>query len=440
VKRALIALGVLAILASAGAAFAWWWNERETRDIRGSRGTEFVATEVPGASTTTVPTETKGESEEQDGDESRAVVWPTYGLDPARTRYAPDFRHRPPYRKLWSLRALNLVEFPPVIAYGRLYFSNTAGRFFAVDAETGEVVWSRLLRRGSGASPTVADGVVYHPLMNARGEARESAPGFMVALDAETGKTLWRFRAGAMESSPLYLDGILYFGTFDNRLYALNTRTRRVRWSYRTGDNVKGGPAYAKGTIYFGSYDGNVYAVDARSGKLRWRSGAQGGLRGAGNFYATPAVAYGRVFIGNTDGKVYAFGARTGHLLWSRSTGGWVYSSPAVWNETVYAGSYDGRFYAFDAATGDMKWSFDAGGPISGAPTVMSGLVYFARLRAAGVSPRVIRPGRTYALNARTGKLVWTFPDGKYTPIVADEERVYLVGFTRVYGLQSRRS
>ena len=41
----------------------------------------------------------------------------------------------------------------------------------------------------------------------------------------------------------------------------------------------------------------------------------------------------------------------------------------------------------------------------------------------------------TFALDARTGKQVWTFPDGKYTPIVADEERAYLVGYTRIYGL-----
>jgi outer membrane protein assembly factor BamB len=58
----------------------------------------------------------------------------------------------------------------------------------------------------------------------------------------------------------------------------------------------------------------------------------------------------------------------------------------------------------------------------------MDGRVYFATLA-----------GRTYALDARTGALDWTFPDGKYSPVVADADRVYLVGYTKVYGLVPAR-
>ena len=414
-RKAALALAALLVLAAAGAGAAWWWNERQTKDVRGSAEQEFETTEQPG---TTKPAE-----------EVREEPWPTYGLDRARTRFAASFRHRPPYRVRWVVNAGTLIEFPPVIAYGRLYFATIEGKFLAVETERGEIAWRKSFGRFSAASPTVGDDVVYQPLMNAPHEERAKAPGFMVALDAETGEELWRFRAGVVESSPLLVDGVLYFGTFDDHLYALNARTGRVRWKFETGDDVKGGPVYGRGVVYFGSYDGKVYAVGARTGKLRWESEAQGGLRGAGNFYATPALAYGRVYIGNTDGKVYAFGARSGELLWSKSTGGYVYSSPAVANETVYVGSYDGHLYALDAATGDVRWSFDAKGPISGAPTVMAGVVYFSRL--AG------RP-KTFGLDARTGRRVWTFPDGEYTPIVADKDRVYATGYRRVYALDLR--
>ena len=413
-RRLAITFAVLLALA-AGLGAAWWWNERQTEDVRGSAETEFVETQRPG---TTRPEE-----------EVREEPWPTYGFDVARTRFAPHFEHRPPYRKVWTLRAGALIEFPPVIAYGRLYFGTIHGDFFAADSETGKIVWKKPFRRFSAASPTVGDDVVYHALMNARHQEREEAPGFLVAMDAETGRELWRFKAGVIESSPLLVDRVLYFGTFDDKLYALDARTHRVRWTYKTGDNVKGGPAFSRGTVYFGSYDGKVYAVDARTGKLRWESEAQGGLRGAGNFYATPAVAYGRVFIGNTDGKVYAFGARTGKLIWSKSTGGYVYSSAAVWNKTVYVGSYDRRLYALDAATGDVRWSFRANERISGPATVLAGVVYFATLGR-----------RTYALDGRTGKRLWTFSDGEYAAIVADEKRAYLPGERRIYGLQPTRS
>jgi outer membrane protein assembly factor BamB len=413
-KRVLIVIGLLLLLAGGALGAAWVWNERQTEDVRGSADTEFVETDEPGATTR----EEEVVSEEP---------WPTYGFDRARTRFASDFQHRPPYRKLWSMSAGKLIEFPPVIAYGHLYFANIRGHFFAVDAESGKITWRKKFGRFTAASPTVGDGVVYQPLMNEAREDRASAAGYMVALDAETGEELWRFKAGVVESSPLLADGVLYFGSFDDKLYALDVETAKPRWSFKTGDDVKGGPVLAKGIIYFGSYDGKVYAVDARTGKLQWESAAQGGLRGAGNFYATPAFAYGRVFIGNTDGKVYAFGAKSGNLIWSKSTGDYVYSSAAIWNKTVFVGSHDGHLYALDAGTGDVRWSFEANGGISGPATVMAGLVYFSTLE-----------GRTYALDAQQGKQAWTFPAGEYASIVADVDRVYLTGYRKVYALQPR--
>ena len=104
-----------------------------------------------------------------------------------------------------------------------------------------------------------------------------------------------------------------------------------------------------------------------------------------------------------------------------------MYASPAAWNGLVFAGSYSKRFYAFDAATGDVRWTFSANGQISGSPTVIGSVVYFATLKR-----------RTYALDARTGKKLWTFPDGKYTPVVAEQGRLFLVGFGRIYGMVTR--
>jgi hypothetical protein len=60
---------------------------------------------------------------------------------------------------------------------------------------------------------------------------------------------------------------------------------------------------------------------------------------------------------------------------------------------------------------------------------VIAGRVYFATLK-----------GTTYALDATSGARLWTFPDGKYSPVVADASRLYLVGYTRVYGLDEVRT
>src|SRR5207302_7934999 len=104
---------------------------------------------------------------------------------------------------------------------------------------------------------------------------------------------------------------------------------------YHGSAAVKGGPALSNGIIYFGDYAGRAYALNANNGHEVWAvstSGTHFGF-GSGNFYSTPAVAFGRVYMGNTDGRVYSFAARTGQLAWATTTGAYVYASPAVADE-----------------------------------------------------------------------------------------------------------
>jgi outer membrane protein assembly factor BamB len=380
--------------------------------------------------------------------ESARVAWPTYGYDPARTHVGPpSIRLRPPFRRLWMVRTGFYIEFPPAMAYGKVFVSQLHGRFYAVDGPTGQFAWRKWFRGYcSAASPAVWNGVVYETYMPPpcdRGDRHRR--GFVAAMRAKTGRVLWRWYGGASESSPLILGGILYIGSWNHRVYALDVRGVRpkVRWSVLTDAEIDSSAAFANGTIYIGTNGGRLYAITAATGRIRWRSSSFSGfLRSREYFYATPTVAYGRVFVGNTDGTVYAYGATTGRLIWARPAGTYVYTAAAVWNRTVYVGSYDGNVYALDAATGDVRWKTDLGGSIHGAPTILDGLVYFSTCGTCGQhGSRFAKrgPRRTFALDARTGRIVWRFPDGHYSPVVADAKHLYLVGDTRFYGLASKR-
>jgi outer membrane protein assembly factor BamB len=213
----------------------------------------------------------------------------------------------------------------------------------------------------------------------------------------------------------------------------LEGHTGRLEWSFSTGARVKGGVAFAGRTVYTGSYDGYLYALDARNGRLRWKAGG-GEL---GGLYATPSVAHGRVFVSSTNGRVYAF-SLSGSELWRARTGSYVYSPAALSGATAYVGSYDHRLYALSQATGRTRWTFDAGAPISGAPTVIGGLVYFSTCGSCSSYESNARARRTFALDAATGRLVWRFPDGEYSPMIGDPERLYLTGLTSLYGLAPR--
>jgi len=325
----------------------------------------------------------------------------------------------------------SFIEFPPVLASGRLFFGTNHGLVLAVLAASGRIAWHRQFPGCVASSPAVGNDVLYIGFMD-RPPCNGTAPSFLAALDARNGRTLWRFRAGVIEASPLLAGGRVYFGSWDHRVYALD-RTGRLVWSFATGDRVKGGVALAGGTVYAGSYDGYLYALDARGGRLRWKAG--GGR--LGGLYATPSVAHGRVFVSSTNGRVYAF-SLSGNELWSVQTGSYVYSPAALAGATAYVGSYDHRLYALSQATGRTRWTFDGGAPISGAPTVINGLVYVSTCGSCSSDESNPRARRTFALDAATGRLVWRFPDGEYSPVIADRERLYLTGFTSLYGLAPR--
>jgi outer membrane protein assembly factor BamB len=349
-----------------------------------------------------------------------------------------SFVLRPPYRRLWAQRIHYWVEFPPAAGYGNVYVGRLDGVVYAFDGRSGKLVWRRSFKPYcTFASPTLDGGVLYETFLPPPCDNGDRGKkGFIAALDARSGRLLWRYAGPASESAALIRGGTLYEGSWDHHLYALDIRGRRprVRWRFAADGELNSSPAYAAGAIYIGSRAGQVYAVDAKTGRGLWRASGYSHE----DFYATPAVAYGRVFIGNTDGTVYAFGATSGRLLWANHAGTYVYTAAAVWHKTVYVGSYDGNVYAFDAATGDRRWKTNLGGSIHGAPTVMDGLLYFSTCGTCGQhgSRYAERgPRRTFGLDARTGRIVWRFPDGHYSPLVADGQRVYLMGDTTLYAL-----
>ena len=414
-RRLLIGLVAAVVLAAGGAGLGYYlYLKHASRDIRGSSTVEFVTTQAIAP-----PPPEPG------------VAWPMYGYDQERLRFFNGSSLAPPFRRIWTFHAGALVEFPPAVAYGRLFFANNSGVLFAVDARNGKKAWQYESNRCLAASPAVDSHVVFETFMNrppCNRSPNASLTGEVTAFAVGSGHILWKRTIGPSESSPVVIDGLVFVGDWDGHVWALRARTGKTVWMTTLHGQVKGGVAVSGNRVFVGDYSGRMYALGLRTGHVFWAREAQPRLGNTGTFYATPAVAYGRVYAGATDGKMYSFGATSGKVRWSTSTGGYVYSSAAVWRDRVFAGSYSHTFYCFDAATGAVLWKFHANGPISGSPTVIAGRVYFATLKQ-----------RTYALDARTGQLVWSFPDGKYTPVVADSKRLYLVGYAKVYGLVERR-
>jgi outer membrane protein assembly factor BamB len=364
--------------------------------------------------------------------------WPLYGLEQTRTRAwsnAPDYL-RPPLERGWTYRGTALLEFPPVIRGATLFLLDDDGWLRAIDKVSGAIRWRQHFGKLAASSPAIGDGNVYVVAL----ERMDNPSGGRVgAFRERDGKLLWaRDLPSRAESSPLLRNGLIFFGSEDGTVYALDAHNGRTRWTYHAAGAVKGGLAYDNGTLYFGDYGGKVHAVRAGDGKRVWSVGTSGTRFGfgSGQFYSTAAVAFGRVYLGNTDSRMYSFSTKDGALAWAKGTGGYVYASPSVADvpgvgPTVFAGSYDQRFYAFDARSGNVRWSFSSGGRISGSSTVIGNIVYFSNLGTK----------ETHGLDVRTGKQVFRFAEGSFTPVVADRRAIYLVGYGNMFEmLPSRRT
>jgi outer membrane protein assembly factor BamB len=235
----------------------------------------------------------------------------------------------------------------------------------------------------------------------------------------------WKFKTGGMVfSSPAVASGVVYVGSTDGNLYAIDLLSGTERWKFATKSRITSSPAVAQGLVYFVAYDGYLYAVNTLDGQLKWKFQSGGERRYTGthlhgsqpaaeampdpfDFYlSSPVVWNGSVLFGSGDGNIYSLNADYGAPNWKFKTGDVVHASPAVADGTLFVGSWDTYFYALDATTGREKWRFKTGDDpeihnqigIQSSASVVKGMVYFG-----------CRDSNLYALDARTGQKIWSF-------------------------------
>ncbi len=234
------------------------------------------------------------------------------------------------------------------------------------------------------SSPAVVDGVVYIG----------SNDSHLYAIDAVTGQLRWRYQTGgSVTSSPVVAAGVVYVGCNDFHLHAVNAETGQVVWRFQAGAVMHSSPTVADGVVYIGCRDHNLYAVEAATGTERWR------FTGGDWFNSSPTVYSGGVYVGCRDKNIYALDAASGRRRWSFTTGSTVDSSPAVSDETLWIGADDHNVYALSTATGTLNWQFTADNGVVSTPLLADRVVYVGS-----------DDGHLYALDASTGRDRWRFP------------------------------
>ena len=320
-------------------------------------------------------------------------------------------------RVKWSFPTGARIVSSPVLAEGLIVFGSDDGKVYALDAHTGRQRWMHRTGGPVPSTPAISGGVVYVVSYDGRLYALELASGEPVWTYASGGERRFEARglhglqprqqtiADAFDvflSSPVVGQGMVFFGSGDGRLHAVDAATGAARWTFATGDVVHGSPALADGVLVVGSWDSRVYALDAATGRERWRY--QGGedplLHNQVGFQSSPAVADGVVYIGGRDSRLHAIDAATGQARWSFATGtSWVISSPAVARGRVIFGTSDSsEFHMLDARSGAALVKQGAQAYMFSSPAVAGDVVLIGVLN-----------GTLQARDFDSGRLLWSF-------------------------------
>jgi outer membrane protein assembly factor BamB len=301
---------------------------------------------------------------------------------------------------------------------GIVYFGAKDGKVYALRAPSkgimGEVVWSINLGTTIQTSPAfTADGTLVI------GADDWAYYGITPARGTSAAKIKWRFQTqGTLISSPTVdSDGTVFVASMDGKVYALQPPREagqpvKVRWTFASGgrddkEGFENAPAIDnEGTLYIAGNDGVLYALDTKSGKLKWSFDgvARAGYRTYAIFSSVAIGPNRTIYFGGKNGDLYAVRERTGFLganaevLWSYRLGPGIQSSPLFTNDgTVYIGDERGTFHAVrPPQAGEQAsalWKFSTKGTLISSPALgADGTLYVGSM-----------DGKLYAFNSSAG-------------------------------------
>jgi outer membrane protein assembly factor BamB len=330
--------------------------------------------------------------------------------------------------------------------------------------------WSRSLGAGVWASPVARDGVIYLGTVDSRFHAVRGTDGGeewtwtgstalygealvtedsvcfvdarseLVCLSRANGNLRWRSplhdeKAGdaALENKsfthrtpvPVLADGVIYAGSADGNLYALEAATGRTLWRHDAGAPIYAGVALCgRAALVAGCFDGTILTLDRRDGAELRR------VRIGGPIVSAPVIAGDIAVVGSRDYLLYGVSLSRAAVAWKYSYWfSWVESTPRLVDGVAYLGASDfRRVGAFDPATGRPLWLADVRGLTWGTPVVTADMVYAGT--HAQYPAYLHHEAGIVALDRRTGAAKWRVA----LPLPPGAERAGYIGSLALAG------
>jgi len=229
-------------------------------------------------------------------------------------------------------------------------------------------------------------------------------------------------------------DGIIYVGTVDGRVVAINSSTRNLEWSYSIAPvtapssglscgptlaptAIYGTPVVDRDIVYIGTYSGQVLALNilARSqnltfpqqryGEWKWDCPIDNARSNA--IVADLLVSGDAIYVSSSNGRVYSLDKEFGDLNWESKIldekHRKLWTSPVIPGDTLYVSTFDGHIYALSLETGGLlDWSFESEAGFASSPVIDEDTIFL------GSFDRYL-----YAVKIGSDVPIWKFPQEK---------------------------
>ena len=268
----------------------------------------------------------------------------------------------------WTYRSVEKVDpnsfapgfnAPAALDATSVYIGDDQGIFHAVDRATGKRRW-KVVTEGEivGGAQVVGERVIFG-----------SHDGFLYCHAAESGERIWRVETfGPVNGTPCVAGQYTFTTGCDKPIL----RVFDIEQGKQTAEvPIEGlllaSAAVVNGILYFGTDQGSVFALDWKNNKVIWEFEVANRDQ---QMRSSPAVSAEVVIVGSRDKHVYCIDRKSGELRWSFQTRAKVDSSPVIVDDRVFFGADDKNLYALNIADGSEAWKHYARQSISGSAAV----------------------------------------------------------------------
>jgi outer membrane protein assembly factor BamB len=300
---------------------------------------------------------------------------------------------------LWTFQAEDAFENAVAVSRGLVFAASMDEFLYALDLNSGKVKW-KYKAAPFKASPAVKGDAVYVG----------DVDGKFHCVSVEDGKPKWLFDGNAEIGGANFFGDSVLFTSHDEHLYCLDT-SGKLRWKFKTDGPIYGSVAIAEGKTFLVGCDSQMHVLDVQAGK-ELRSVDLDGQTGA-----TAAVRGDRLYVGTMKNEVRCIDWKKGETVWTYKPGRMAqafYSSPAVSDKVVVIGGRDNRVHCIDRVTGKSLWQMATEGRVDSSPVIVDNRVIVGS-----------QDSRLYVLDLATGQQVQRVElDGPVTgsPVVVAEK------------------